>query len=283
MKRFEGSGVEQRMGASPEIKNIRPDDIREALPPVGGTDIVLQRHGEYVRDVEDTLVGSLTPEAQERVAVLVRKKIETMLDSDGEDGNVAFLVTGSPTRYHEGGQRSLETAEIVRSIISSALTEHGLDSGSLLNNRSAKKSVATIKKVEEPRFLDERDPYFQFLLEKHGGKMGQDFWTDFEADTYRDERIAFGSEGPDEIDARFVTYVNALKRFAESFHKDNPNSRLVIWNVSHYDTISPFIKRHVDHSDKDRDLPVEHGGGITLELRSGQMTTEVGGNHYEVD
>ena len=282
MDTLKGRSFEHREIRSPEISRIDTGSIKDTLPTIGGTDITLQRHGDYIRSPEHESVGSLTPEAREEVTAMVRQKVNALLKDADQEANVAFLVTGSATRHYGKGQRSIETAEIVREEISRALSEHGMRADLLLNNRSARKGVAPIKKVRAPQFVDTMNPYFEFLLGKHDAQMGEAFWKDFESDTYKQEREAFCAEGPDDIDQRFTRHIKALKRFASSFHQDNAGHRLIIWNVSHYDTIAPFAKRHIDHSDKDIHLPVELGGGLTLEIRGAEVTTELCGHLYTV-
>jgi len=42
---------------------IDGSQIRPNVPEIGGAEIVLQRHGKYIRNSDDPRVGSLTPEA----------------------------------------------------------------------------------------------------------------------------------------------------------------------------------------------------------------------------
>ncbi|MDZ4385528.1 MAG: hypothetical protein U0944_03885, partial [Candidatus Moranbacteria bacterium] len=49
-------------------------------------------------------------------------------------------------------------------------------------------------------------------------------------------------------------------------HRANPGRRLIIWTVSHYDSISPFIKKNIAEMDMKSYLPVDQGAGISINI-----------------
>lgn len=143
--------------------------------------------------------------------------------------------------------------------------------------------MAPVARMQAPRFLDESKDYLKFLRDKYGDET-QAFWKAFEEDTHKEERIKFGAEGPDEMDKRFTEYVKTLSRYAEHFHKTNPGKRLVVWAVSHYDTISPFIKRHITRTNPHQFVNVDYGAGVSIEIDpENKVTSNFQNIEYNVD
>lgn len=208
-----------------------------------------------------------------------------MLESLGDEDrkNVSFLVVGSNTRFRGQGMRSMETAGKVLDAIKDDLLKFDLNSEQIINNRSASKGVAPITKMQAPRFLDDSPDYSAFLEEKYGDET-QAYWKAFEEDTHKAEREQLGAEGPDDMDQRFIKYIGALSKYAESYHRDNPGKRLVIWAVSHYDTVSPYIKRHITKTDPHQYLAVDYGAGVSVEVDAeGKATSTFQGKTYDVN
>lgn len=114
--------------------------------------------------------------------------------------------------------------------------------------------------------------------------MNLDFWIDFEEDLSKQKREQFGSEGPDEIVQRGIHYINILERYAEFFHMKYPNSKLIIWNGTHYDLISPLVKQRVLNWEKSDYVGVENCGGISLIVdESSNIMANVNGTLYPFD
>jgi hypothetical protein len=91
------------------------------------------------------------------------------------------------------------------------------------------------------------------------------------------------AEGPDEIANRMKSAVNALARYSQAYHEKHPGRRLVIWATTHYDTISPYVKREVLRTGKDAQLEVSYGAGILINLnKDGKSTTKLGRVKYDV-
>jgi hypothetical protein len=113
--------------------------------------------------------------------------------------------------------------------------------------------------------------------------MNQNFWIAFEEDTDKETRLAMGAEGPDEITDRTAQTVRAIARYAAAHHQANPDRRLIVWATTHYDTISPFVKRDVLGVGKEQPLPVNYGAGITIDIdKTGRATSRIGGREYVI-
>ena len=113
--------------------------------------------------------------------------------------------------------------------------------------------------------------------------MGKEFWIAFEEDIEKEKRIEMGAEGPDEIADRLKQVVSILSRYARMYHKNNPGRRLVIWAATHYDTISPFVKRGIFGVGKEVPLGVDYGAGISIGIDSaGNLTTRIDGQEHTI-
>lgn len=254
----------------------------------GGTELVLQRHGEYRRDREAPDAGSLTPEAirleTEAAAAYVAQLLAGI--SPSERQRLHFLFVASDTAYAGGGQRSLETVTIAQRVTEVLLAEHDVQSGNILNlshdlmNRGAPRPM---RQLREPRMFADSPDFVAYLREQYGD-MGKDFWIVFEEDAEREARLDFGAEGPDEIADRMHQAVRVFSRYARLFHQARPESRLVIWASTHYDTISPFVKRDILHLEKRAAVLVGHGGGLTIDIApDGVTTAAVAGQQYSIE
>lgn len=83
---------------------------------------------------------------------------------------------------------------------------------------------------------------------------------------------------------RGVRYVNILQRYSKFFHKKTPNSRLIIWDGTHYDLISPLLKQRVLYYDKSDVVNVNYCGGISFLVdRANVITVNVKGVNYPFD
>jgi hypothetical protein len=270
------------------VESIKTTDIKPEIPQPDGTVIVLQRHEEYIRKAKDNpRRGSLTDEG----AMRARNQAETFLNSvfgglsPEEMDNVDILVVASDTRAGKG-QRSMETAAKVLDACNSVFDRNHIDKNHILNNKG-KGGVRPIKQLREPRIFDESPDFVDFMIEKYG-PPGTDFFKAFEQDVEEVTRKKMGAEGPLEIADRLKKYTEVLKQFAKRYHEKNPGRRLLVWATTHYDTISPFVKRDVlkmsDQETKATYLDVDYGGGITINIDPhGNGKTSIGGNEYSLN
>lgn len=282
-------------GATSHSTRIERSDIHPYPIASGGTKIVLQRHGEYERERGTDQTGSLTDPRTEREAAT--EFFSGLLDQIPEDerNTVDVVFVASDTQYFDGGRRSYETATVAQQAALAVFEQYGVPAQNIINfsgrlhtSRHATDRMPSVTgpkttpNLREPNFLNDSPDFLDFLLEKYGG-MNLEFWKAFEGDVHRDVRLAMGAEGPDDIADRTGFTVNVLSRYAQMYHQENPGRRLVIWGGTHYDTISPLVKRDVFRVGKEEQLLVDYGAGITIDIDPhGQATTHIGGKEYEV-
>ena len=260
----------------------------EALPiEMGGTEIVLQRHGKYERLAGSPNIGSLTEEGAEGISNLSKEFFDKLFAQIPEDerDKVDILVIGSDTQFMEGGYRSIETANLVMEALKEELKELKLDENQLLNTSgrySGEGGVRPTPKLREPQMFENSMGFVNFLKEKYGD-LNKDFWIAFEEDLEKETREKMGAEGPDEIADRLKFMVEVLMRYSRMYHKKNPDRRLVIWAATHYDTISPYTKREIFDVGKEVPLAVDYGAGLSIIIDpEGNATTKIEGDEYEI-
>ncbi|MDD5692873.1 MAG: hypothetical protein WC437_03595 [Patescibacteria group bacterium] len=284
-----GGDVRVSEGSSPEKHpNIERSDLTPREIGPGETEIIFQRHGKYERDKESDQAGKLTETAREKEARadedFIRKQLENVPEE--ERGKVRFLFVGSDTKYQEG-QRSLETSNIFLDTTRKILGEYGLDQSQVLNNSPHIKGgeeTRPMSLIREPKMFDESWDYVQFLKEKYdkdGEGLGKGFWVAFEEDVEKEEREKRGAEGPDGLADRLQRSLAIFSRFARFYHSKHEDERLIIVATTHYDTISPFVKREVYRSDMRDYVGVDYGSGIVIKQdRVGRVDTIIGGRKY---
>jgi hypothetical protein len=268
-------------------RKIEKSDITPNLPEVGGTEIILQRHGEYERSAESSKVGSLTEEGTREIYTFGKEFFERLFETipESERSKVDFLVLASDTQYQDGGRRSMETADQIIRALKEELEKLNLDESQLLNtsrNISGDGNARPTAHLGEPKIFTDSPEFVEFLKEKHGDS-DLDFWIAFEEDVEKEIREKMGAEGPDEIADRMKRMINILSRYSRFYHKKHSDRRLIIWAVTHYDTISPYVKREVFETDKDTPLGVDYGAGISINLdQGGAATTKISGKEYKI-
>lgn len=251
------------------------------------TKVILQRHEDYDRDYDSETSGKLKPEAVEHGRAESIRRIQSIIDQVPVDerDRLFFLVLSSDTTFGaKKGARSIETAQIIIDCIRELLPKNGINENNLLNvsnkyrntNEGEPRPVADLR---EPSMFEKSPEFVAFMKEKYPGK---DFWVNFEADTEKEKRLEMGVEGPRDMADRIQNFLGLIKRYSHFFHTVRPNSRLVVWSASHYDTISPWTKEHVMGVDTTQSyLGVDHGSGIVIGIeKDGQATVTVGEENF---
>lgn len=268
-------------------RKIEKSDIKPNLPEVGGTEIILQRHGKYERSADSPRIGSLTEEGAEEIYTSGKDFFEKLFDSvaEPERKNIDILILASDTQYKDGGRRSMETAEQVIRGLKEELEKLNLDESQLLNtssNVSGQGGPRPTPKIREPQMFDNSPEFVEFLKEKYGD-LGLEFWIAFEEDKEKEVREKMGAEGPDEITDRMKLMIDILARYSKFYHAKHPDRRLIIWAVTHYDTISPYVKREIFEAGKETPLGVDYGAGISINLgKTGEGTVKIAGQEYKI-
>lgn len=271
----------------PEKVVLRREDITPGNIPKGGTEIVLQRHGKYIRDRESTDAGKLTPEAVQLETDSAIEYFTSLIHRvpEEERSGINVLFVASDTSYANNGQRSYQTTEIAQQVAENLFQENGLHLMNIANISAESKNGGNpigMQTMREPQMFDKSPDFVSFMREKYGD-LGIDFWVAFEEDLEQETRTAMGAEGPDEIADRMNAGLRVLSRFSEAFHEQEPESRLIIWAGTHYDTISPFVKRDVLHLDKSAAVLVDYGGGLVVDVDAeGNASTTISGTEHNV-
>lgn len=268
-------------------RKIEKSDIQPNLPLSGETEIVLQRHGKYERSTDSPKVGSLTEEGAQEIYTSGKDFFEKLFNSASESDrkNIDILVLASDTQYKGGGRRSMETAEQIIKAVKEEISKLNLAESQLLNtsgNISGKGGPRPAPNLREPQMIDNSPEFLQFLKDKYGD-MNLDFWIAFEEDKEKETRESMGAEGPDEITDRMKLMIDILARYSSFYHKKHPDRRLIIWAATHYDTISPYVKREIFETGKETPLGVDYGAGISINLdKEGRGKVKIAGEEYEV-
>lgn len=281
------SGRDVNVGQTEQLPDrimLDRDEIRPRSIANGETEIVLQRHGKYIRDKDDPSAGQLTPEAvQLETESAVRYFSELIAQvPEGERSGINVLFVSSDTSYADNGQRSYQTTEIAQQVAEQLFRENDIPLENILNiTPDLKNQPMVIPELREPQIFDQSPDFVAYMKQKYGD-LDKDFWIAFEEDTEKETRLAMDAEGPDEIADRLKYAVGLLANYGASVHKENPNERLVIWAGTHYDTISPFVKRDILHKDKTIPVLVDYGGGVVIDVdQRGNTTANVAGETYE--
>lgn len=250
------------------------------IPNQFETQIILQRHCNY-----DKLTGNLLDssiEKQERVVLQFLKNLEYQ-----NLENIYFLFVSSNTwNAHGENQRCVATTNIAMYLIQSFLESSGIHKNHIINLNEQLNYAMQVKQTDkfaEPSMFTDKKGYIEFLKEKNNG-INQQFWIDFEEDKYKSEREELNAEGPDEIVARGVHYINVIERFSNYFHIKKPNSKLIVWCGTHYDLISPLAKQTIFGYEKSDIINVDYCGGISYEIdKSNNIIANVNGHYYPVN
>ncbi len=243
------------------------------------TQLIFQRHCNY-----DRMNGGLHEDSIDVQKAVVNAFLANLpLDSLNE---TYFLFTASNTVSNPNFKRCVETTKIAMDMTKSFLQDKHLPASHIINlNASSnyKQSIHESSKLTEPKMLTDNTGYAEFLQEKHNG-MNIDFWIDFEEDLSKEKREELNAEGPDQIVDRSLRYIFALQRYASLFHLQYPHSRLIIWNGTHYDLISPLVKQRILNWPKSSIVNVDYCGGISLILEDyNEIIASVNGHTYPFD
>ncbi len=253
------------------------------------TKIILQRHEDYDRDSKSETAGHLFPEAVEKAHAESRKRIKNIIEqvSPQERKLLFFLVLSSDTTYGTGA-RSIETGRIIIEEIKKALKENGINEDNLLNvshvyKQTEKGEPRSMAQIREPLMFENTPEFVAFLKEKYPER--KDFWKAYEADIEKEQRLQMGAEGPEDMANRLESFLALIKRYSQFFYRVNPGSRLIVWCISHYDTISPWTKKYVlKEKVTEKNLPVDYGAGLTVGInKDGKAITEIGGEEFEIE
>lgn len=259
-----------------QISKVEKSDIKVPSLENGTSAIVFQRHERYDRDNTSENAGSLFPEDAQQAFDRDRVFFDDLLAQDTADSQTMVLFVSSDTQYAGKGYRSMETAQIAESAAISAMEAVGIDpTDRIINLNTAFKtdgfeptgqSIRPDAHIREPQIFDNME-YVNFLKEKYGDADGLSpkAWGAHEMDAEKDKREELDAEGVYDMLDRTKKSIAIMNRYANIFHANNPNKKLLIWVASHYDTISPLVKDATETSFEEF-VPVDYGAGVVIEL-----------------
>ena len=269
------------------MKNINrlTIDSRAIVPLINDSKIqfIFQRHCNYEKEN-----GFLLPESINKQKEIVKTFIVNMSNTNTLEDlkNTYFLFTSSNTISSIDFKRCVETTNIAMKHISEFLKSNNISLDHIINfneKSNYNNQVHEDKLLTEPKMFTDSTGYLDYLKTMHNG-INRDFWIDFEEDLSKEVREQLNAEGPDEIVERAVRYINVLSRYANIFNLKYPNSRLIIWNGTHYDLISPLVKQKILNWGKSDIVNVDYCGGISLVVdKEKNIVANVNGIYYPLD
>lgn len=279
-------------------------DVAPEIPRDGWqTLIFLQRHGRYDNRVpadfanpteeEKAKLGRLTAEGRKEAHQRAKVRIESVLASDPE--HTYILLVNSPTYWldnSELGQRAQETAQIIGEEIQKALKLKWLTPDHLLNTveKTTQKGnvIGAFKEgLSRPELRIGESPMFQFpeyiayMREKYKGQ-DSDFWQARNADVDQEMRKKFGTPGPEDDAEEIELAVGIETQFARKFHSLNPGNRLLVWNVTHGDSLEPYAQRKLGIPEYDFRALYNEGIAISIDDQ-GEATVHTALYDFPVD
>lgn len=294
-----GPSVEASLDAeTTKITGIREGDLRPVVPNPGETTIVLQRNAKDERKLEAPGYGALVPEAAEKARRDAKAYFSEILSklSPEEQRQVEILIVGSDApliapedeQFNSPHRRGLDTAAEVLQGAREALEKFGLSQDQILNlsefaNEAEIDGPIGFQDLEPLEMLRKSPDFVKHLADKYG--TGKKFWIAYENDEDEDKEVRekLGAEGVRQIAGRMQGFLRLLAQGAMERHSHTDNKRLIIWGVSHYDTISPFVKVHVLDKPATDYLPIDSGAGVTLEIsKDGVVKTQLSGQPFNV-
>ena len=284
------NGSMENKAELPKVERITASDLRLETPELGGTVIVLQRNAKDNRDPNSELeMGALVPGAAEQVKIHTKESLDRVFQTlnPEERKNVDILIVAADTKLEtpmpmvkSDHKRAVETAEQVISGVKECLQKFSLPETQLLN-KSGKPIELSSGRLNDLHMFEDSPEFVQFLVNKYGTE--EKFWEAYENDTERETREIMGTEGPDDIAERVRDYLRVLANAMKSYHESHPGRRVIVWAESHYDAISPFVKRHVTKMEGADYLLVDNAAGIVINLDKDQKaTTQIQGSRYDL-
>lgn len=274
-----------------EIK-ITKEDLSIPVPEVGGTSIVIQRNAEALRKKEegantDLEIGDLLPESKKETYRQSQKVINDFFSklSDDDKKGVDILVVASDPRLsvrnivHTESLRTIETAnEILRSI-RDYFSQNNLSDRQILNNSASyEKSVVEVSEIKTPYEVSDW-PELGEYLETKALETKENIMDLYRKGIGVKEREKLHIEGPQQVADRMENFL-AFTRASANYHKLNKDRRLILWAVTHFDTLNPYLELTSNEGTmEDTFYSVDYLAGMTLLVeKSGDETKAIIGN-----
>lgn len=278
---------------SNKVEKVTVEDLQPEKFRIGEVEIILQRNAKDNRDPNSPLeMGALVPEAAEKVHIRAQEFFDKTFAELGEEAKtVDILIVAADTKLDtpvvgikSEHKRAVETANEVISAVKKSMEKFSLSPEQLLN-KTEKPIELSSGRLRDLRIFEDSPDFVQFLKDKYGPEKG--FWVAFEVDKEKDKRLEMGAEGPEDIADRVDAYLKVVSRAMRSYVELHPGRRVIVWAVSHYDTVSPFVKKYVSGLDKtafhDEYLPIDQGAGVVMVVgEDGVARTKIQGKEINV-
>jgi hypothetical protein len=287
-------GLGEETTQQPKIEKVTTADLRPVLPKIDGTTFILQRNAKDNRVPGTPDIGALVPENAQSSQDQAREYFQEIFKHLGpeEKAQIDILIVAADTHLitptlRSEHQRAVETAAQVMIGLKKAMIENQIPETQLLNKTGEPIQLSS-RRLIDLRMMDESPDFVKWLKERStvdGVFNEKSFWIAYEDDEneVRQKRLEMKVEGPEDIAERVDGYVATLNNAMKFYHESHPGRRVIVWGISHYDAISPWLKLKVADMSKTDYLPADQGAGIVVEMKKGEpATTQIGGNNYTI-
>lgn len=276
----------------PELERITSKDLKPVHLNEGESMIALQCNARDKRGINlpQEEMGKLEEKAAEMAKLqaedFFNQYFETL--SPEEQKTVDVFVVAADTKLDtpipgvkNDSKRAIETAERIITGAKKSLEKFKLSEDQIVSQTNKNGEPTEISELVDLKMFKDSPEFVEFM-KVHG--TGKDFWINFEEDTHKDTRLKMGAEGPADIADRVEKYLKVVIGAMNSYHKHHPGKRAIFWIVSHYDTISPYIKLCITGKKKEDPLYVDKSAGIVIKLdKEKNITSEIQGKKYNAN
>ena len=250
-----------------------------------------------IRDPKDGEIGALYPEQaaefETRIQTFMDKIYQELPEDERQNIDIVVLagetdlVTPGADGLHNSHQRAVETGDHAIAGIKKSMEQYGIDSEkSLITQHDRPVSITQLNDIKLLHPLDSEGDkkYLDFLVEKYG-TAGRKLWMVFEDDSEKETREKLGAEGPTEIADRMGHIMDISSTIADLCQRDDPERRVIVLTLGHYDNISPWIKKHLMGIDPAKGfVPIEKGGGLVVKRAVDKTaSTKIGNTTFPVE
>lgn len=273
--------------------DILSQEVGELLKEKPLALIILQRHGGPIIPISDESVeantaGFLSEDGMQGV----KSHTELILEQLGSNSNdLDFLVCASPTALESRtgvkyGKRAIHTARVIQDTIRNSFTK--FTNWKLLNDTFPNADLSNIKLIEPNihYIVGSSDPraYITALQEYFGDKR----WERYHSSASEDENLEkirkeIGAEGSPDIAERTIDFFKVLKRYALKHTIKNPDRPLIIWLVSHNDSLRSLLQWGLKAGIQAEGYSPDYNENLVLSLNYDSITTNYKGTEYSVE
>ncbi|MBI4919073.1 hypothetical protein HY837_04025 [archaeon] len=284
------SGKSASEECSQPIAKIKITDISPSIILQGETLMVIQCNAPDNRKPGTAKIGHITFGGK-RIAIKQAKEFfNSLFNMHGADASsidirlIASSVTlTTPEGIISDRKRAVDTSYCVIRGLLSAMSSYKIPPEHFLNLKANGGAPLETDELHDLKMFEQSSAFVEFLKKKYGPGT-KEFWMNYEIDKHSTLAKRIGVEDQNKIADRVYQAVFAERIFAEDYHKHHPGKRLVTWIIGHYDSLSPFMKKHVFNlSDLTLYLGIEKCGGLTIICRkNGSMESLFRGKRYTI-